>query len=344
MKEQLISGGETMTYDIIQKIVKASGVTENELVLIHFWGEDTDKTIANSFIIAVASLGATPLFLQEARSINNYIFDSIPNERFGEKLFPILSKVDAVLDLFAYKPVVLGCHLAKEKEIRYRRYMAQLFSSLMKATRFTQIRLPTEENAIEAGLEATDFIHRINNAYNIDYLELKKSCERKKKELEQYHKLVLVSGDGCKLYFDLTGRKWKIDAGDGDWPCGEIYIAPVESETNGCVFFNTLHLMDVGAFSHVTLYIVAGMVAHTSDAELTHFFSNLSPENRVVCELGLGMNANISDLSGYVVLDEKMHDSFHIAVGSNNMFGGQNRASIHMDLVSDAPFFLQAAQ
>lgn len=33
------------------------------------------------------------------------------------------------------------------------------------------------------------------------------------------------------------------------------------------------------------------------------------------CELGFGMNPNVTDLCGYTILDEKMCDTFHIAVG-----------------------------
>ena len=56
-------------------------------------------------------------------------------------------------------------------------------------------------------------------------------------------------------------------------------------------------------------------------------------ENRIVCELGLGMNPNVTDLCGYTLLDEKMAGTFHIAVGANTMFGGENRATDHGDFV-----------
>ena len=56
-----------MDKKMIYKIVKASGVSAGELVLVHFWGEDTDKEIANTFIASVAALGATPVLLQQAR-------------------------------------------------------------------------------------------------------------------------------------------------------------------------------------------------------------------------------------------------------------------------------------
>lgn len=45
------------------------------------------------------------------------------------------------------------------------------------------------------------------------------------------------------------------------------------------------------------------------------------------------MNPNVTDLCGYTVLDEKMAGTFHIAVGANNMFGGENKASDHVDFV-----------
>lgn len=64
----------SMTKETIAKITKASGVSAGELILVHFWGEDTDKEIADYFAASVAALGATPLVLQQARSINRDIF------------------------------------------------------------------------------------------------------------------------------------------------------------------------------------------------------------------------------------------------------------------------------
>ena len=43
-----------MTRETIAKIVKASGVSAGELILIHFWGENADKTVADQFAAAVA--------------------------------------------------------------------------------------------------------------------------------------------------------------------------------------------------------------------------------------------------------------------------------------------------
>lgn len=53
-----------MKSETISRLVKASGVSAGELILIHFWGEDADRDIANRFVAAVAAMGATPVLLQ----------------------------------------------------------------------------------------------------------------------------------------------------------------------------------------------------------------------------------------------------------------------------------------
>lgn len=92
-----------MTRETIAKIVKESGVSAGELILIHFWGENADKT--------VAALGASPVVLQQARSVNREIFAGAKESCFDERYFGLFSKFDAVLDVFACQPIVLGYEL-----------------------------------------------------------------------------------------------------------------------------------------------------------------------------------------------------------------------------------------
>ena len=57
-----------MTRETIAKIVKASGVSAGELILIHFWGENADRTVADQFDAAVAALGASPWRARHTRT------------------------------------------------------------------------------------------------------------------------------------------------------------------------------------------------------------------------------------------------------------------------------------
>lgn len=328
-----------MDRKIISKIVKASGVSSGEMILIHFWGDDADKEIANNFMIAVAEIGATPVLLQQSRSVNRDIFLSAKESCFHEQYFDLFTKFDAVLDVFAYRPVILGYEIANDKFDLYRKYMAQLFSKLMSCKRFTQIRIPTIANAEESGLDPQDYIQRMESAYNVDYTAIYTACKKAKDRFQNVNKLSLRTGENCELSFELTDRTWHMDAGDGDLPCGEIYIAPVEDKTQGTVSFEVFYLDGV-KYEHVLLHIKNGTVNDSSHPEITAFFEKQPPENRVVCELGFGMNPNVTDLCGYTVLDEKMCDTFHIAVGANHMFGGTNTASDHIDFVGHGTIIL----
>ena len=316
----------------ISKIVKASGVSAGELVLVHFWGEDENKQIANDFLAAVAGLGATPVLLQQSRSVNRDIFLAAGESCFGQRYFELFTRFDAVLDVFAYRPVVLGYEIGEEQFALYRRYMAQLFGKLMECKRFAQIRIPTAANAEGSGLDPQEYIRRMESAYDIDYAAVAEACKREQERFAGVKSVVLRTGEGCALSFDLTGREWHIDAGDGDLPCGEIYIAPLEDRTQGAVYFETFYLNGV-KYGQVRLEIEGGRVVRSNRAEITAFFEKQPPENRVVCELGFGMNPNVTDLCGVPVLDEKMCGTFHIAVGANQMFGGANEASAHIDFV-----------
>lgn len=321
-----------MDREIIIRLVKASGVTAGELVLVHFWGEDADKEIANHFVSAVAELGATPVLLQQSRTINRDMFGAAKESCFEERYFALFSGFDAVLDVFAYQPIILGYPLPDEQMSLYRRYISRLFYKLMECKRFTQIRIPTQANAAESNLKPEDYIRRMICAYDIDYEMLKANCRRKIDQFAGADRVAVHTGDDCVLYLELAGRNWHMDAGDGDLPCGEIYIAPLESKTQGSVFFETFYLDDV-KYRDVALKILDGEVVGSSNREVQAYFAGQPRENRMVCELGLGMNPNVTDLCGYMVLDEKMNGTFHIAVGANHMFGGENKASDHIDFV-----------
>ena len=321
-----------MTRETIAKIVKASGVLAGELILIHFWGENADKTVADQFAAAVAALGASPVVLQQARSVNREIFAGAKESCFDERYFGLFSKFDAVLDVFACQPIVLGYELEGAQMELYRRYISQLFEKLVTCRRFAQIRIPTEANAAESGLDPQDYIRRMDRAYDVDYDAVRAACEHAAAQFAGAGRVAVRTGEGCVLQLELTGRTWLTDAGDGDLPCGEIYIAPVEAKTNGDVFFGTLYL-EGEAYTDVILQITNGEITGSNCEAVAAHFAGLPRENRIVCELGPGMNPNVTDLCGYTLLDEKMVGTFHIAVGANTMFGGENRATDHGDFV-----------
>jgi len=106
--------------------------------------------------------------------------------------------------------------------------------------------------------------------------------------------------------------------------------------SEGTVWFKKFWLTDCGVYQDVILTISKGQVIASNKEEINQFLSERPDNEKVVCELGFGCNENITDLCGYTVLDEKMCNTFHIAIGDNTMFGGLNSARLHMDFVGTA--------
>lgn len=324
-----------MDRKIIYKIIKAIGIEKEQIVLLQFWGDDSQREILHNFSYEVASLGASPIEFQQSRLINYELFSNAMDTCFNDKYYSLFDNVDIVIDICMYRAVLPLPKLAENKEKMniYRKYMATLFSTLSSKKKFVQIRIPTEENALESGLEPSIFIEKMNKAYDIDYNELKQRCEEKSSQLEGKNNAILKTGANCELSLCLEGRKWLIDAGDGDLPCGEISIAPIEEKTNGSVYFEKIFLDTDTILDSVTVTIENGKIIKSDSSVFNEFLQELPPNGDIICELGIGMNININELTGYTVLDEKMAGTFHLGIGMNTLFGGKNECPMHMDFV-----------
>ena len=322
-----------MDKSLIERIVRATGVQANEMILVHFWGEDKDIATMHHFASAVAALGASPIELQQSRSVNYQRFSSLTQRPYGDAYFDLYKNLDAVIDIFNYQPVVLNQKLEEEQMGYYRQYMASIFRVLVQAKRFSQIRLPSVDNADESGLSPEEFTERILRAYDVDYDEIRIAGQNRVAKLSQEKTFSLVTGQGSILNFNLEDRQWHIDAGDGDMPCGEVYIAPVEELTVGDVYFERLYTQEYGIYDNIVLHIDAGVIVGSNKEEFNECLTKLDAQDKTVCELGFGINPNITTLCGYTVLDEKALATFHIAIGNNTLFGGKNESQQHIDFV-----------
>ncbi len=57
----------------------------------------------------------------------------------------------------------------------------------------------------------------------------------------------------------------------------------------------------------------------------------------MIAELGIGLNSAVAP-RGHVMLDEKAARTAHVAIGRNTgSYGGDNEASIHVDLIFSLP-------
>ncbi|MBU7014908.1 MAG: aminopeptidase [Theionarchaea archaeon] len=142
------------------------------------------------------------------------------------------------------------------------------------------------------------------------------------------------TSDACTSILDAPGCASGL-------PDLEVYIAPVENSVNGTAVIDATISSSGLVTSPVTLTIKDGIVQKIEggkDAEVlrTLLENQRNPHVYQVAELGIGLNPNAC-LRGAIIEDEGVLGTAHVAVGDNTVFGGTNRAPIHIDMVMKDP-------
>ena len=315
---------------IIPKIVKAFGIESGNVVLLNLWGENKDIDLLDSFAIEVGKNGGLPIKWQYSRKFLSSYFKEIDsaNLSFDNKYFKIFTCCDVVVDLCTYAPPYPGDDFPKDKMPLYGAYMEKLFNSLSGAKKFIQVRVPSFENAESCGLDFKTYEEELLNAMDIDYEDLKAECKNEIKKLSENDNINIYTEGERKLSLCINGRRWISDDGDGDLPCGEVYIAPVENMTEGSVLIPSVTISEM-TYENVEMTFECGRLIKCSSKEVLGFLKSVEGAD-VLCELGIGMNKS-ARICKVDYIDEKVHGTCHIGFGANTMFGGKNISRFHAD-------------
>ena len=324
-----------MTYKaLIPSITKAFEIEKGSIVLLQFWGENTDLDILDSFALEVGKNGGIPIKWQYSREFLKRYFIEVEeaNLTFPDRFFEIFNNVDTVIDIFMNSPA-LGAGFPKERMPLYGGYMQKLMGSVLQTKeKYIQLRVPTQENAAQYGLDFEVYSKAMLEALSIDFDELKESCKSLKKRLENAREIVLETGSCSRLSLVFGDRAWHCDDGTGDSPCGEIYTAPLENHSEGEVFVEELYFNGERYFDTI-LEFKAGQLIKCSSQKLEDELHQLPEGGKVLCEFGIGLNKGVTKLTGCTAIDEKCYGTVHIAIGMNTMFGGANECPCHIDFV-----------
>jgi len=137
----------------------------------------------------------------------------------------------------------------------------------------------------------------------------------------------------------------------GNLPSGEVFFPPIETRGEGKIFVpltkerythkiiknaeiffkdGKLELDKITADSNRDILIKAFKQAE--DIDRANNVSELRTYN--VAELGIGCNPVITKAIGYILTDEKINGSVHVAFGFNKSFGGTSTSQMHWDFVT----------
>jgi len=199
-------------------------------------------------------------------------------------------------------------------------------------------RYPTPSLAQAAGMSTVDFADFFYNACLIDWKAQEKKQEAIKKRFEA-GKTVRVLADDTDLRVGIEGRKCIKCYGKRNMPDGEIYFAPIETQTTGYIKYSYPYNMQGQTISGISLTFEKGRIvdfhAETNQKALEALL-NTDEGARRLGEFGIGTNEGIPRFTSELLFDEKIEGTIHVTPGNAyEDSAGLNRSAIHADIVKD---------
>jgi len=221
---------------------------------------------------------------------------------------------------------------------------------------------PTEAAARAYGVSFADLRRLVIGGMSVSprrLMEIGARLESRFRDASWVH----VSDDkGTDFRVKIQGRRTNIDdgvisekdigAGDkgSNLPAGEVFFAPHETVGDGTFFCPmTRDPMTEKAVRDVRLTFRNGRLvldevsaSCNRDALIASFKASYQIDRKRyapvrtmnIAELGIGFNPRIDRAIGYVLTDEKVGGTVHIAFGMNNSYGGTSASVMHWDFVS----------
>ena len=285
------------------------GLRESESLLVVY--DETTIHIGESLFEAGIALGARSLALRMA-----------PLAKNGEEPFPVVARAMADSDVVVAATGKSLTHTHARK------------NACAQGARVATMPGITEDMFFNGPITA-------------DYAKVSELTKQVGRIMTEARVAELRSGDAV-LKMSVVGRGGIVSDGvyrkkgeGGNLPTGEAYLAPVEGTAEGDVIIDG-SFAGLGVLrSPLRLGFSKGMLVRATgeDAERLEAMLGETPLARNLAELGVGTNEK-ARVTGVILEDEKIYGSVHIALGSNETFGGSVSAGIHVDGIITRPELL----
>jgi aminopeptidase len=152
-------------------------------------------------------------------------------------------------------------------------------------------------------------------------------------------KTLRVVADGTDLTLGIEGRSWVASQGLRNFPDGEIFTGPLESETSGEVRFSFPAVMGGREVQDVRLRFEGGKVVHAEAAAGGDYLQQMLGMDAgasILGEFAIGTNYLVREFTRQILFDEKIGGTCHMALGAGYPdTGSVNRSGLHWDMVCD---------
>ena len=148
-----------------------------------------------------------------------------------------------------------------------------------------------------------------------------------------------MTPQGTDLRLCVQDRLWLNSDGKKNFPDGEVFTGPVETATEGTVFYSFPAVHGGRESDGIELKFEGGRVVDAKARKGEPFLIDMLDQDagaRLLGEIAIGTNYSITEYTKNTLFDEKIGGTFHAAVGASYPeTGGLNESGLHWDMVCD---------
>jgi len=313
--------------------------------------------------------GAIPMISATSDSYKARSFEEVPKEILSmtpRHLLAVVREIDAYIGIESYcDPEVITrepiekVSASQEGRVPIRKVLYGWDTG--RGKKWTYAAWPTPEAAKFYGVSYDDLERLIIDGMMVPASLLKESCVKLAKKLRGKDVVRVTDSKGTDFVCRIKDRRLNEDDGvvdDNDiklndlgnnLPAGELFVATHESVGEGTIYCPiTIDRLSNKLVKGVTLRFEKGKLlldectAETNRDVMIESFERCmkidKKEKEVrttnIAELGIGCNPAIDKAIGYILTDEKLGGSVHVAFGNNLDYGGTSKSCMHWDFVT----------
>ena len=231
---------------------------------------------------------------------------------------------------------------SRAREASRNRYLERAAAGELK---WVLTAYPTEASAQDAEMSLAEyerFVYGAGKIFEPDpvaaWREFAVRAFAAKGFLERVRELRIVA-DGTDLTLGVGGRTWEPSVGKENFPDGEVFTAPLETQVDGTIRFTYPAVFQGREVNDVELRFEGGEVVDSSASHGLDFLREmiaLDDGARRLGEFAFGLNDDIDRFTRNILFDEKIGGTVHLALGTAYPeTGGINRSGLHWDIICD---------
>ena len=312
--------------------------------------------------------GALPIMMVTSDRYTKAVYDEIPTstlERPPKHYIGMVENADTLIAIEEIDDPRLAEAFPRKKLAARQRAMLPILDIVYhpkRGKKWLYAGWPTRAAARRYGISFEQFEKIVIGGISVPPKELMVAGKRIASRFRNASWVHVWDGKGTDFRIKIDGRRANIDDGfvskqdfdigdrGANLPAGELFFAPRETVGEGSIYCPvTQDRMSGKLIRDVHLEFRKGrLLLETAEArgnkdQLVASFDECEKIDRKkyspvrtlhLAELGIGFNPKIKKAIGYVLTDEKVSGTVHLAFGHNKSFGGRSDSVMHWDFVS----------